>query len=290
MRKHAPLRTRFAAMLVAALRAPALRPVALAAALALGASDVAAQTIDAGMSREEVVARLGRPVGERTSGPRTYLFYRNGCEQSCGMHDLVVLEGDAVVDAIFRKSGRRYSGESSSPVAVPPRRGAGGAGGARAAGGERGGNGRARVQGGERVSLPPGTRRGGIVVGGDAGGAEAGPADAAPARRTVRGVAGAPAAAGQSDTAPDAARPRPQAGGDVRVPIVPRDTQLGVQPRERGKRTLPGPVTVPTTPRDTQVARPDTGRRPQPAPRPQPPAGTAGATSTANPTPTSFPR
>ena len=306
MRCSAPLRS----MLARSLRWIAV----VAAIITLGSARASAQSIDPGMSRDEVVAQLGRPVGERTTGPRTYLFYRNGCEQRCGMHDLVVLESGGVVDAIFRKAGRRYTGESSSPVAVAPRL-TGRSG--RAAGTTRPAA-AAPAPRSEGVALPPGTRRGGIVMGSDtpaadttatprragraargggargasgaandaakgANGATNGAANGAPAPRVVRGVAGAPAAQ-PGDAGANAARPRPQSGGDVRVPIVPRDTQLGVQPRERGQRTLPGPVTVPVTPRDTQVARPDSGRRRQPAPVPQPsPSRPDSSTSTSRP-------
>lgn len=210
---------------------------ALSALALLAATPLAAQTVDPGMSRDEVVRLLGKPTGERSTGTRTYLFFRNGCERSCGMHDLVVLEDGKVTDAIFRARGRSYSGASSSPAQVPPAR--------------------------ARARLPQGARRGGIVQGSDAPGAAP-----APARRpsTVRGVAGAAqparAAAPADSAARDAARPRVQPG-PVRVPVLPRDTQIGVQPRERGQRTLPGPVTVPTVPRDTQVARPDSTRKPR---------------------------
>lgn len=80
----------------------------------------APRTIAPGMSRADVVARLGAPLTTRTMDGSTYLFYANGCERRCGMHDVVVLDSDRVVDAIFRSPSRRYTGESSSPEAVPP--------------------------------------------------------------------------------------------------------------------------------------------------------------------------
>lgn len=96
----------------------------LAAASTAGAqgTDSTAQTgtVDPGMSRAQVVARLGRPTAERTAGQYTYLFYRNGCVRTCGMDDLVVLQHDAVVDAVFRSPNRHYSGPSSSPTALAP--------------------------------------------------------------------------------------------------------------------------------------------------------------------------
>lgn len=72
-------------------------------------------TIDPGMSRAQVVAKLGEPLSTRSYDGHTYLLYRNGCERSCGMSDLVVLDSDKVVDAIFRSRARRFSGTSSSP-------------------------------------------------------------------------------------------------------------------------------------------------------------------------------
>ena len=72
-------------------------------------------TIDPGMSREQVVAKLGEPLSVRMREGHTYLFYKNGCEKTCGMNDLVVLDSGKVVDAIFRATGRKYSGTSSSP-------------------------------------------------------------------------------------------------------------------------------------------------------------------------------
>lgn len=79
-------------------------------------------TVNPGMSREEVVGVWGAPVAERVADGRTYLFYRNGCEVTCGTFDVVFLEGGQVVDAIVRGRGHTYSGTSSSPAgteAVP---------------------------------------------------------------------------------------------------------------------------------------------------------------------------
>jgi len=74
-----------------------------------------AATIDPGMTREQVVAKLGAPLSARSFNGFTYLLYRNGCEKKCGMNDLVVLDSGKVVDAVFRSASRRYSGTSSSP-------------------------------------------------------------------------------------------------------------------------------------------------------------------------------
>jgi hypothetical protein len=79
-----------------------------------------AVAIDPGMTREQVVARLGAPAAVRTSGTYTYLFFVNGCHRSCGTDDVVILEDGRVTDAIFRGLGRRYTGTSSSPVGVVP--------------------------------------------------------------------------------------------------------------------------------------------------------------------------
>lgn len=72
-------------------------------------------TIDPGMTRAQVVAKLGEPLSSRTYDGHTYLLYKNGCEKKCGMNDLVVLDSGKVVDAVFRSRMRKYSGTSSSP-------------------------------------------------------------------------------------------------------------------------------------------------------------------------------
>jgi glucose/arabinose dehydrogenase len=76
-------------------------------------------TVSPGMTREQVVAVWGAPVTERTVGTRTYLFYRNGCEVTCGTFDVVFLDDGQVVDAIVRGRGHTYSGTSSSPAGRP---------------------------------------------------------------------------------------------------------------------------------------------------------------------------
>jgi hypothetical protein len=102
--------------------------IAFVLAVAVAASDPGQgpATIDPGMSRTQVVAKLGEPMSTRNYEGHTYLLYKNGCERSCGMSDLVVLDSDKVVDAIFRSRGRKYSGTSSSPrmiAAADARRG-----------------------------------------------------------------------------------------------------------------------------------------------------------------------
>jgi hypothetical protein len=67
------------------------------------------------MTREQVIALWGLPVAERSVGDRNYLYFRNGCEVTCGTFDVVFLEGGQVVDAIVRGPGHNYAGTSSSP-------------------------------------------------------------------------------------------------------------------------------------------------------------------------------
>ncbi len=96
--------------------------VAVSSALAAVASPLAAQstaTVDSGMTREQVVAKLGEPLSSRTYDGHTYLLYKNGCEKKCGMNDLVVLDSGKVVDAVFRSHARKYTGTSSSPAMIP---------------------------------------------------------------------------------------------------------------------------------------------------------------------------
>lgn len=86
------------------------------AALPLGAQSV---VIEPGMNKATVVAKLGKPAVERTDGEAIYLFYKNGCERTCGMQDVVVFDQGVVVDAVFRSAKRSYSGKSSSPRMIP---------------------------------------------------------------------------------------------------------------------------------------------------------------------------
>jgi hypothetical protein len=91
---------------------------ALVAIVAIPAASLHAQqpaTIDPGMTRAQVVVKLGEPLSARMFDGYTYMLYRNGCEKECGMNDLVVLDSGKVVDAVFRSSARRYTGTSSSP-------------------------------------------------------------------------------------------------------------------------------------------------------------------------------
>ena len=96
--------------------APAVRPVAVAP-LPVDEpwTPTDTGTVDPGMSLDQVIAVWGEPVAERAIGNWTYLYYRNGCEVTCGTFDVVFLMGDQVVDAIVRGPGHSYSGTSSSP-------------------------------------------------------------------------------------------------------------------------------------------------------------------------------
>jgi hypothetical protein len=71
------------------------------------------------MSEAKVVERLGQPDASRTSGDFKYLFYHNGCIKQCGIDDVVIMQKDSVVDALFRSADRAYTGKSSSPRAIP---------------------------------------------------------------------------------------------------------------------------------------------------------------------------
>ena len=77
-------------------------------------------TINPGMSEREIFALWGAPAASRHAGEYTYLFFQNGCEYTCGTMDVVTLKNGAVVDAVLRWDGHRYSGESSSPIGKMP--------------------------------------------------------------------------------------------------------------------------------------------------------------------------
>jgi hypothetical protein len=77
-------------------------------------------TVAPGMSEREVYALWGAPLAVRRAGEYTYLFFKNGCEATCGIMDIVTLQNGNVVDAVVRWDGHRYSGESSSPPGKMP--------------------------------------------------------------------------------------------------------------------------------------------------------------------------
>lgn len=86
--------------------------LALAAPAALAQDE---QAVRPGMSEADVRARWGEPLAVRRINDWTYLFYENGMEHIYRFHDVVMLQGGQVVDAIVRAPGRTYLGQSSSP-------------------------------------------------------------------------------------------------------------------------------------------------------------------------------
>jgi len=97
------------------MRALSLSALALVCSLASTGLGQSIVSIDSGMSKADVIEKLGQPLWARTYGSSTFLAYPNGCEKSCGTQDMVILQDDHVVDAIFRSPAHRYSGKSSSP-------------------------------------------------------------------------------------------------------------------------------------------------------------------------------
>jgi hypothetical protein len=77
-------------------------------------------TVNPGMTEREVYELWAAPAAVRRVGEYTYLFFRNGCEYTCGTMDVVTLKDGRVVDAIVRWDGHNYSGESSSPPGRVP--------------------------------------------------------------------------------------------------------------------------------------------------------------------------
>jgi hypothetical protein len=77
-------------------------------------------TINPGMAEREIYAMWGAPEAVRRVGEFTYLYFKNGCEYTCGILDIVTLQNGQVVDAVLRWDGHRYSGESSSPPGKMP--------------------------------------------------------------------------------------------------------------------------------------------------------------------------
>jgi hypothetical protein len=92
--------------------------LALSFVAATAQAQTGAGTIDPGMSRAQVIERLGKPATVRTYQGSTYLMYSNKCGKKCGMQDIVILDHDVVVDAVFRSPDRHYTGTSSSPEAT----------------------------------------------------------------------------------------------------------------------------------------------------------------------------
>jgi hypothetical protein len=105
--------------------APGRRHVAQAPEISRPAGDVPYEspdtgTIAPGMGEKEVFSLWGPPIAVRHQGDMTFLYFRNGCEYTCGTEDVVFLQNGRVVDAVLRWPGHGYSGQSSSPAATPP--------------------------------------------------------------------------------------------------------------------------------------------------------------------------
>jgi hypothetical protein len=77
-------------------------------------------TIAPGMGEKDIFSLWGPPIAVRHQGEMTFLYFRNGCEYTCGTEDVVFLKNGQVVDAVLRWPGHGYSGQSSSPAATPP--------------------------------------------------------------------------------------------------------------------------------------------------------------------------
>ena len=91
-----------------------MRPTILVIAILLGAP-LGAQnaSISPGMTRQQVIDVLGRPASERHFGAHDYLLFDAGCARKCG-DDLVILDHDAVVDAVIRSAGHTYTGSEAA--------------------------------------------------------------------------------------------------------------------------------------------------------------------------------
>ncbi len=101
-------------------RAPRQIPERPEATRDLPYSSVDTGTIAPGMGEKDIYSLWGPPIAVRHQGEWTYLFFRNGCEYSCGTEDVVTLQNGQVVDAVLRWPGHGYSGQSSSPAATKP--------------------------------------------------------------------------------------------------------------------------------------------------------------------------
>ena len=215
---------------------PMLAAVGAAALLALSASAASAQvrvgTIDPGMTRAQVEERLGPPKVVRTSGAATYLFYANGCARSCGMDDLVVLEQDAVTDAVFRSPAHRYTGQSSSPAAVAPHA---------SRGAPRTPHGVTPIRSDSAMSA---SGRGGLVIGGDAPSADGPPPRPEDSRPAARRSRRRPAPAATTTPSRTSTPVRPAGAGmpTTADAATPAAAPGAVTNARNGQRSSTGPV------------------------------------------------
>jgi hypothetical protein len=88
--------------------------MAAAGLVLAAASPAAAQTISPGMTTAQVRSALGEPATVRSTGDWTYLYYLNGCAVRCGSDDVVFVQNDRVVTAVFRTARRRFTGPSAA--------------------------------------------------------------------------------------------------------------------------------------------------------------------------------
>ena len=183
---------------------------ALLAVPALLSAQSTAATVSPGMTRAQVVAALGEPATARTANEHTYLFYQNSCGRHCGMNDLVILQGDSVVDAIFRSPNRHYTGTSSSPSEATP--------------------------------LTAASRRRAAKAGTTA------PTKTATASAKPAATTPAAAKAPTSDTVATAKKPAVATSGTKKVVTVPGTKREVTVPGTKSEVTVPGTKTETTTP------------------------------------------
>jgi hypothetical protein len=97
------------------MRWPLTATLALAAlALPFHAPLRAQAPVDTGLTRAQVIERLGPPAAERTAAGLTLLFYESACAPTCTTDDVVVLQGDRVVETLFQEIPRAYVQDTTS--------------------------------------------------------------------------------------------------------------------------------------------------------------------------------
>lgn len=124
--------------------------VILMAGAALPAVAQESGSITPGMNPEQVTAIFGPPALTRVQGDWGYYFYTNDCLPRCGSDDVVFFRNGAVVSAVLRAPGRRFTGGAAAPALVRAQPG-GPAAAARAGAGA--------AVGGVRVETMPARRR-----------------------------------------------------------------------------------------------------------------------------------